>query len=114
MGFPYPAYLWTVVRRTALLWLLVRITYAILLMVGVLFFGLLPLPTAISLALHPILATRALLIAVTALLVWWDRRRAHELLLQANVGASPGWFWTTLLFTASMVDVTCQVLLEVA
>ncbi len=49
--------------------------------------------------------------ALAAFLVWWDRRRAHELLLPANLGAWPGWFWTASLLTALVLDVGVQALL---
>lgn len=103
LGFPYPRYLWTVVRQSALVWVLARL----------LFFFILWLAGGISVALHPTLMTRLLLVAVTALLVWWDRRRAHELLLPANLGVWPGWFWAASLFTASMLDLILQTLVEV-
>jgi hypothetical protein len=110
---PYPHYLWILSRRSALLWLLVRITYAAVLMAGVMVFGLLPLPEGISAALQPPLSARITLIAVTAILVWWDRRRAHEVHLHANLGASPAWFWTASLLTVSVLDMAIQAILQV-
>jgi sterol desaturase/sphingolipid hydroxylase (fatty acid hydroxylase superfamily) len=110
---PYPRYLWILSQRSVLLWLLVRITYVVVLMVGVMLFGLLPLPEGISAALQPPLSARITFIATTAILVWWERRRAHEVLLPANLGASPGWFWTASLVTVSVLDMAIQAILQV-
>jgi hypothetical protein len=106
---PYPPYLWKVVRRSAGMWLLVRMAYAGTLMAAVAF-GLLP-PEGIAEVLHPVWPTRILLVALTALFVWWDRRRSHELLLPANLGAWPGWFWTGSLLAASVMDIAVQAIL---
>lgn len=103
LAFPYPRYLWVVVRQSALVWVLARL----------LIFFVLWLTGGIVVALHPNFATRAFLVAVTALLVWWDRRRAHELLLPANLGASPGWFWAASLLAASLLDLVLQTLVGV-
>jgi hypothetical protein len=62
---------------------------------------------------QPAWPTRILVIACTAFLVWWDRRRSHELLLHANLGASPGWFWAASLLTATVLDGALQTLLSV-
>lgn len=67
---------------------------------GVPVFELLPPGEGISAALHPTALSRFLLVALTAVLVWLDRRRAHEHLLQANFGVSPLWFWTASLLSA--------------
>ncbi|MQA92677.1 MAG: hypothetical protein GEU90_21050 [Gemmatimonas sp.] len=112
IGLPYPRYLGTVIRRSVLVWLLVRITYVVVLMAGVLSFGLLSLPEGISAGLHPAWTIRVFLVMVAAFLVWWDRRRSHELLLHANLGAAPGWFWTASLLTALVLDVAIQAILE--
>lgn len=109
---PYPPYLRKVVRRSVWIWLLVRSAYAVVLMAGVASFGLLPPAEGIALVLHPAPATRALLVVLAAVLVWWDRRRSHELLLHANLGAWPGWFWTASLLTALGLDVALQTLLR--
>jgi hypothetical protein len=74
-------------------------------------FGLLPHDEGIALALHPLWVSRAILVALAAFLVWWDRRRAHELLLPANLGAWPGWFWTASLLAALVLDAGVQALL---
>ena len=103
VGFPYPRYLWTVVCQSALVWVLARL----------LFFVLLWLVAGLPIALAPTLTTRVFLVALTAFLVWWDRRRAHELLLPANLGAWSGWFWAASLFTASLLDLTLQALVGV-
>jgi hypothetical protein len=107
---PYPPYLRKVIRRSVAMWILVRIAY-----VGVLLAaaasGLLPPDEAVALVLHPLWPTRAVLVALAAHLVWWDRRLAHELLLPANLGAWPGWFWTASVFTALVLDVVVQALL---
>lgn len=92
------------------IWLLVRTAYAGVLMAAAAS-GLLTRAEAIALVLHPLWATRVLLAALAAFLVWWDRRRAHELLLPANLGAWPGWFWAASLLTALVLDVVVQALL---
>jgi hypothetical protein len=107
---PYPPYLWKVIRRSVGIWLLVRIAYAGVVMAAAAF-GLLPPGEGIALALHPLRAARALLVALAAVLVWWDRMRAHELLLPANLGSWPGWFWTGSLLTGLVLDVAIQALL---
>jgi hypothetical protein len=94
IGFPYPAYLGTVVRHTAVMWALVRLLFFVILAGG----------AGLSAALHPTWSTRIFLIAFTAFLVWWDRRRSHELLLHANLGARPGWFWAASLVTAAVLE----------
>jgi len=108
---PYPPYLWKVVRRSAGIWLLVRTAYVVVFMAGVAFFGLLPPAEGIAQVLHPGWATRAVLVVLAAVLVWWDRRRFHELLLPANLGAGSGWFWTASLLTALASDMAVQTLL---
>lgn len=92
------------------IWLLVRTAYAGVL-VAAAAFDLLPPEEGIALALHPGWAMRAVLVALAAFLVWWDRWRAHELLLPANLGAWPGWFWTASLLTAMVLDAGVQALL---
>lgn len=109
---PYPPYLWQVTRRSLGIWVLVRSAYVVVLLVGVAFFGLLPFAEGTTLALHPALATRAMLIVLSAVLVWWDRRRSQELLLPANMGAWSGWFWTASLLAALILDVALQALLQ--
>lgn len=101
LGFPYPPYLRRVVRRSARLWMLLRLVGLVLGAVG-------DLPGA----LHPPWTTHASLVALTAVLVWWDRRRAHELLLHANLGARPGWFWAASILTATVLDAATQALLR--
>lgn len=108
---PYPPYLWKVIRRSVGIWLLARSAYVVVLVTGAAFFGLLPPAEVIALVLHPLWATRAVLVALAAVGVWWDRRRFHELLLPANLGAWPGWFWTASLLTALALDVVVQTLL---
>jgi len=102
LGFPYPPYLWLVARQSALLWLLARVLILVLLAAT----------ADVSVALHPGWTTRAFLVLVTALLVWWDRRRSHELILHAELGASPGWFWTASLLTACAMDAAVQALIH--
>jgi hypothetical protein len=109
LRLPYPSYLWKVVRRSVVMWLLVRIAYAGVIMAAVAY-GLIP-PEGIAEVLHPVWPTRILLVALTAFFVWWDRRRAHELLLPANLGAWAGWFWTGSLLAALVVDVAVQAVL---
>ena len=108
---PHPPYLWRVVRRSVGMWLLVRTAYVVVLMACVAFLGLLPFAEGIAAALHPAWAARALLVAIAAVLVWWDRRRFHELLLPANLGVWPGWFWTASLLAGLVLDVAVQTLL---
>ncbi len=80
-------------------------------MAAVAFLGLLAPAEGIAEVLYPAWPTRILLVAFTAFLVWWDRRRAHELLLPANLGAWPGWFWIASLLAALVVDIAVQALL---
>jgi hypothetical protein len=108
---PYPPYLWRVIRRSVGIWLLARNTYVVVLMVGVLFFNLLPLDEGLARVLHPGWATRAVLVTVATFVVWWDRRRSHEVLLPANLGAWSGWFWTASLVAALASDVAVQTLI---
>jgi hypothetical protein len=102
LGLPYPPYLWLVVRQSMVIWLLVRVLILLLLAAA----------TDVSIALHPGFTTRAFLVVVTALLVWWDRRRSHELILHAELGASPGWFWAASLLTACAMDLAIQALIH--
>jgi hypothetical protein len=101
-GFPYPPYLWLVVRQSALLWALARMLVALV---------LLKATGDLSVALHPGLSTRVFVVVVTSLLVWWDRRRTHELLLHAVLGASPGWFWIASLLTACVMEAAVPLLI---
>jgi hypothetical protein len=110
LHLPYPPYLWNVIRRSVGIWLLVRIAYAGVIMAAAAV-GLLPPADGVVLALHPLWATRVLLVVLAAFLVWFDRSRAHELLLPANLGAWPGWFWTASLLTALVLDVVVQAVL---
>ena len=107
---PYPPYLWSVTRRSVGMWLLARSAYVLVLMAAVMF-RLLPFDEGIAGALHPLAAARVGLVALAAMGVWWDRSRSHELLLHANLGAWPGWFWTASLLTALVMDVSIQTLL---
>lgn len=108
---PYPPYLRKVARRSAGMWLLVRSMYVVVLLFGVGVFDLLPPAEALARVLHPDRATRALLVALATVLVWWDRRRSHELLLPANLGAWSAWFWTASLLAALVSDVAVQAVL---
>ncbi len=100
LGFPYPPDFWRVVRISALFWVLSRLVIA----------SILALSGGTSAALQLSWSARALLVVLTAILVWWDRRRAHELLLHANLGAAEGWFWAGSAATAAVLDVATQVL----
>ena len=113
LGLPYPPYLRKVIGRSAGIWLLIRCMYVVLLMVGVSFFNFLPVAEGVASAMHPSGGTRIVVIAVTAFLTWWDRKRFHEVLLYANLGAHPGWFWAASLLTASVLDMLVQALLGV-
>ena len=110
LRLPYPPYLWKVVRRSVGMWLLIRIAYVFVLMVAVMF-GLLSFDDGLAGALHPLGAARVALVALAAAGVWFDRMRSHELLLPANLGAWPGWFWTASLLTGLVLDVVVQTLL---
>ncbi len=108
---PYPPYLWRVSRGSAGLWVLVRIAYSVVTVVGAALLGILTYDEIVGLVLHPNWATRASLVATAAVMVWWDRRRSHELLLHANLGAWPGWFWAASLLAAAVLDVAVQTLI---
>lgn len=110
LRLPYPPYLRKVIRRSVAMWILVRIAYAFVLMAAVMF-GLLSFADGLAGALHPLWATRVVLVALAAFGVWFDRSRSHELLLPANLGAWPGWFWTASLLTGLVLDVGIQTLL---
>lgn len=112
IALPHPPYLRKLIRRSAGIWLLVRCMSVVVLMAGVAFFNLLPFDEGVATALHPGWVTRAVLVAVTAFLVWWDRRRARELVFYANLGTHPGWFWGASLLTASALDIVVQTLLD--
>lgn len=106
---PYPPYLRTVIRRSVAIWLLVRIAYVISFMAVAAFLrGILSPAEIIALVLHPPWATRLGLVAFAAVLVWWDRKLANELLLPANLGVWPGWYWTASLLSAQVLDVAVQ------
>ena len=94
------------------MWLLIRSAYVVVLLAGVAFFGLLPFAEGVAAALHPGWVIRAVLVALSAFLVWWDRRRSHELLLPANLGAWSGWFWGVSVLAALVLDVVLQTLLS--
>lgn len=111
LAFPYPRYLWTVVRRGAVIWLLLRLVHLALLLVAAVFFGLLTPAAALADARDPGWTTRAMLVGLTAALVWWDRRRSGELLLQADLATSTLWFWTSSVAASVVLDVTVQALL---
>jgi hypothetical protein len=89
LRLPYPGYLVRVVRMSAGMWLLVRL-FAFLVVA---------LATEVSLD-AAIQATYG----IPALLVWIDRKRSHELLLHANLGASELWFWGVSLASALALD----------
>jgi fumarate reductase subunit D len=109
---PYPPLLLRVFRTSVVVWLLARVTYVVVLMVGVLFFGILPVEDGISAAFHPASLSRVTMVALTAVLVWLHRHRAHEHLLQANFGVSSAWFWAASLFAAGILDAAAQALLS--
>jgi hypothetical protein len=92
MRLPYPPYLWKIVRQSAILWILVRL---------------------LTFALHPAWITHVSLVALVACLVWWDRRRSHEMLLPANLGAPSGWFWAASIITATVLSIATATLLAV-
>ena len=73
--------------------------------------GLLSPAEGIEKVLYPAWPMRILLVALTAFFVWWDRMSAHELLLPANLGAWPGWFWIASLLIAQMMDIVVQAIL---
>lgn len=102
MRLPYPPYLWTVVRRSALLWVLVRLMFSFVLLLAT---------KDLTVALHQNWITHIVLVAVVAFLVWLDRKNSHELLLPANLGASSGWFWIASGLTAAVLEMTTQILL---
>ena len=100
-GIPYPPYLRRIVRRAAVMYLLIRCTLLFVL----------ALEGDVEGALHPTVGMRGIMIAVAVFLVWWDRRRAGERLLHANLGARPGWFLTAALLTAWVLDLIVAALL---
>jgi hypothetical protein len=93
-------------------WLLVRVTYVVALLVGVEFFGLLSREEGVHSALYPVWHVRLLLLALTAIVVHLDRKRAHEHLLQANLGVPAVWFPATSLVAAGLSDLAVQTLMS--
>lgn len=106
---PYPPLLLRVLRTSAVIWLLVRSAYVLLLLVGMGTSGV--VGEGVSAALQPSGLSRILLVALTAVLVWLDRRRAHEHLLPANFGVSPLWFWSASLLAAAVLDLGTHAIL---
>ena len=111
IGLPYPPYLRKVIRRSAGMWLLVRCAHVVALLVAAASSDLIPPAEGVALALRPGWATRSVLVGLAAVLVWLDRRRSHELLLPANLGAWSGWFWGASLLTALASDIAVQTFL---
>ncbi len=105
LRFPYPPYLREVIGRSVALWVAVRIMYVVVLLVGA---ASMARGEALGFALNPAWPTRMLLVALVASLVWWDRRRSHELLLPANLGTAPAWFVVASLATGAVLDVSVQ------
>ncbi|HET8654496.1 MAG TPA: hypothetical protein VFL93_03095 [Longimicrobiaceae bacterium] len=97
LRLPYPGYLAVVVRRSAVTWLLVRLFCFIVLGVILSDFSA---------------SVRQPTWGVPALLVWLDRRRFHELLLHANLGASELWFWAASLATVFALDTAAAIVLR--
>lgn len=95
LRLPHPAYLRTVILRSALMWLLVRLFMVAALWVVIGFEAALHQPS----------------LGVPALLVWLDRRFFREQLLPANLGASEFWFWTSSLTVVLSLDLLAAVLL---
>ena len=89
LRLPYPGYLWRLARMSAVMWLVVR--------VGVVVFLGLGLRMGPAALLQPTYG-------VPALLVWIDRKRSHEQLLHANLGASELWFWALSLAVVLLLD----------
>jgi len=67
---------------------------------------------AAAAATHPPVSARVTLVGLTAFLVWFGRMRSRELLLHANLGTRPGWFWGASLLTAALADTVAQALLS--
>lgn len=111
IGLPHPPYLRRVIRRSAGMWAIIRCAFVVV-MVGAALTRLLSLRDAMALSRHPGWPTRAVLVVFTALSVQWDRRRAHELILPANLGTRPVWFWGASLLTACATDVVVQALID--
>jgi hypothetical protein len=58
--------------------------------------------------LRPSFSTRLALVAFTVAIVWFDRRRAREELLTANLGGSPVWIWALSAGVAITLDLATQ------
>ena len=109
---PYPPLLVRVVRTSVIVWLLVRIAYVLVLLTSVELLDFLSHDDGIAAALEPVWTSRALLVIVTAFLVWLQRRNAHEHLLQANFGVRPAWFTSASLLAATAADVAVQAIVR--
>lgn len=113
LRLPYPPYLRIVVRRSLWLWLLLRVAHAGAIVLAVIFFGFPTVAEAAAQAVRPTLVTRVVLVGLVAVLVWWDRRRSRELLLHANLAASPVWFVAASMVAALVAELAVEVLLAV-
>ena len=96
LKLPDPGYLRTVLWKSAGMWLMIR-----LLLFAFFFFVF---QVGMSAVLQPTWG-------LPALLVWMDRRRSHEQLLHANLGASEVWFWSVSLLTVFTLDAAATALL---
>ncbi len=59
-------------------------------------------------ALYPPLPTEVGLLAITVFLVWLDRKRSRETILQANMGVSQLRLSTVSLLTATALELMLQ------
>lgn len=98
LRLPYPGYVWKIFRITAVLWLLLRLMSTVFLV--------------LVLDVEGSVAASQPSLGLPALLVWIDRKRSHEQLLHANLGAWEGWFWVVSLFLALGLDAVVYLLLS--
>jgi hypothetical protein len=108
---PHPSLLLHTFRASVLVWLLARVAYVLVIMVGADAFGFVAAEQAMAAAMNPVWPSRLLLVAITVVLVHIDRMRAHEPLLQANLGGPGTWFLATSFLAAGMTDLAVQQLM---
>jgi hypothetical protein len=96
LGFPYPPYALRIMGRTVLMWLLLKLF----------FLALFP----IFRVMGPLSAILLPSFGVPALLVFIDRVRAQERLLQANLGASGWWLGVPSLGICLALDALVRML----
>jgi hypothetical protein len=95
ISYPYPPYAWRLARRSAILWILLRLVLL-----------------AVTGVILPSIMASAVVVGITATLVWLEGRRLHEHLFHANLRTSPDWAIGISLVVAGLLEVLAQLLLR--